>query len=71
MPLYIEGLHRTGNERRQAAIAIAEIGMPEGAAARDTLAEVLPQTSEVDKAEVTWAMVVLNDPALLGSRPWR
>ena len=36
--------------------------MPEGAAARDTLMEALPQTSEVDKAEVTWAMVVLNEP---------
>jgi HEAT repeat protein len=62
VPIMIEGLRESGNERRQAAIALAEIGMPAAAAARDALAEALPRTTEVDRAEVAWAMVVVNDP---------
>lgn len=62
IPIMIEGLRESGRERQQAALALAEIGLPAAAAARDALAEALPHTDPlVDRAEVAWAMVVTND----------
>ncbi len=63
MPIFIEGLHESGRERSQAALGVAEIGMPAAAAARDALAAALPTTDPMlDRAEVAWAMVVAEDP---------
>jgi HEAT repeat protein len=62
VPLLIEGLRRRGNERRQAALALAEIGLPAAASAKDALMNALPDTDErLDRADVTWALVVLQE----------
>ncbi|MDP3275834.1 MAG: hypothetical protein Q8Q09_11600 [Deltaproteobacteria bacterium] len=66
VPIMIEGVNRRGNERRQAALAIAELGPEIAGSARDALNTALPQTDPlVDRAEVAWALVVLGD-----SRSW-
>lgn len=63
MPIFIEGLQQSGRERQQAALGVAEIGMPAAAAAREALVSALPHTDPmIDRAEVTWAMVVAEDP---------
>ena len=64
--IMIEGIRRRGNERRQAALAVAELGPQVAASAKDALMEALPTTDErVDRADVTWALVVLQE-----SRAW-
>jgi hypothetical protein len=68
VPLLIEGLRGDAAERRQAALGLAEIGSPDANSARDALAAVLPQTGEVDRTEVAWAMVVLDDPRSASSK---
>jgi HEAT repeat protein len=61
--ILIEGLRRRGNERRQAALAIAELGPTAAASAKDALMAALPDTDErVDRADVAWALVVLGEP---------
>lgn len=60
--IMIEGIRRRGNERRQAALAVAELGPQVAASAKDALMEALPTTDErVDRADVTWALVVLGE----------
>lgn len=62
VPMMIDGLRRRGNERRQAALALAEIGLPAAASAKDALMAALPDTDErLDRADVTWALVVLQE----------
>ncbi len=63
MPIFIEGLQESGRERQQAALGVAEIGMPAAVAAREALNTALPHTNPTtDRAEVAWAMVVAEDP---------
>ncbi len=63
VPMLIDGLRGAATERRQSALGLAEIGLPAAASARDALAEVLPRTDpRIDRVEVAWAMVVLQDP---------
>lgn len=64
--IMIEGVQRRGNERRQAALALAELGPEVAGSAKDALMTALPDTDErVDRPEVTWALVVLGE-----SRAW-
>jgi HEAT repeat protein len=64
--IMIEGVRRRGNERRQAALAIAELGPTIAGAAKDALMAALADSDErVDRADITWALVVLGE-----SRAW-
>lgn len=63
VPMLIEGLAIPGNARAQAALGLAEIGLPAAESARSRLMEVLPTCVDPgDKVEVTWALVALNEP---------
>ncbi len=63
VPLLIEGLAVSGRSRQQSALGLAEIGLPAAEPARSALLDVLPQTDpQVDRLEVAWALVVLNEP---------
>jgi HEAT repeat protein len=62
LPILIDGLRRRGNERRQAALGIAELGPTVAASAKDALMAALPDTDErVDRPDVAWALVVLGE----------
>lgn len=63
VPMLIEGLSTPGAPRAQAAMGLAEIGMPYAEAARGRLLQVLPTTDPtLDRVEVVWALVVVNEP---------
>lgn len=63
VPMLIEGLDRPGTPRAQAAMGLAEIGMPYAEAARGRLLQILPTTEPtLDQVEVVWALVVVNEP---------
>ncbi|MEM7607218.1 MAG: HEAT repeat domain-containing protein, partial [Myxococcota bacterium] len=55
--------------RRSAAWALARIGLPAAESARGKLAEILPETNEVDRSQVLWTLAVLRtqDDAVLGT----
>ncbi len=60
--IMIEGVRRRGNERRQAALALAELGPTVAAPAKDVLFAALADSDErVDRADITWALVVLGE----------
>jgi HEAT repeat protein len=62
VPMLIEGLSMPGQGRAQAALGLAEIGLPAADTARAKLLEVLPSTTEqLDRIEVAWALVVLGE----------
>ncbi len=61
--MQIDGLAIPGAARAEAALGIAEIGLPAAEAARAPLLAALPQTDpQLDRVEVAWALVVLNEP---------
>ncbi len=63
VPMLIDGLAIPGVARAQAALGLAEIGLPAAAPAKERLLEVLPQTDpQRDRVEVAWALVALNEP---------
>lgn len=63
VPMLIDGLATPGAPRAQAAMGLAEIGMPHAEAARSRLLAILPTTEpNTDQVEVVWALVVLNEP---------
>ncbi|MBL8603524.1 MAG: hypothetical protein JNK72_16490 [Myxococcales bacterium] len=63
VPLLIEGLDTPGAPRAQAALGLAEIGLPAAEPARAALLRALPTTDpNTDRIEVAWALVVLNEP---------
>ncbi len=63
VPMLIEGLSEVGAGRKQAALGLAEIGLPAGASARSALMAVLPTADPAtEKLEVAWALVVLEEP---------
>ncbi len=61
VPQMVEALQEPGVVRRAAATALARIGLPGAQAAKETLWEVLPETSAVDRPQVVWALVKLED----------
>lgn len=64
VPLLIEGLRVPGASRAQAALGLAEIGLPAAASARGPLLAALPTTNpQTDKVEVAWALAVLQEPS--------
>lgn len=63
VPMLIEGLAEPGAGRKQAALGLAEIGLPAAAAAKSALLAVLPTADPVtERLEVAWALVVLQEP---------
>jgi HEAT repeat protein len=64
VPMLIDGLAFEGVPRSQAALGLAEIGLPAAASAKAPLLAVLPQTDpQRDRVEVAWALVALNESA--------
>jgi HEAT repeat protein len=63
VPMLIDGLALEGVGRAQAALGLAEIGLPAAEAAKPRLLDALPRTDpQRDRVEVAWALVVLNEP---------
>ncbi len=63
VPMLIEGLAEPGAGRKQAALGLAEIGLPAAASAKSALLAVLPTADPVtERLEVAWALVVLQEP---------
>ena len=64
VPMLIDGLAFEGVARAQAALGLAEIGLPAAESAKARLLAVLPLTDpQRDRVEVAWALVVLNEPS--------
>ncbi|MBC7170782.1 MAG: HEAT repeat domain-containing protein, partial [Polyangiaceae bacterium] len=61
VPLLIQQLDEAGAVRRSAAWALARIGLPGAATAKDKLMEVLPETDARDRAQVVWTLAVLQE----------
>lgn len=61
VPVLIEALADGGEVRRAAAQALAAIGPPAADPAKNALAEALPDTNEIDRTWVAWALAVLGD----------
>jgi HEAT repeat protein len=61
VPLYITGLDQRGEVRREAAIALANLGSPTADPARQKLLDVLPNTDALDRTQVVWALAVLGE----------
>jgi HEAT repeat protein len=61
VPLLVKQLDTPGVVRREAALALAAIGLPAGEPAKNKLVEVLPKTDEKDKPQVVWALAVLRE----------
>lgn len=59
--LLIAQLDEPGVVRRSAAWALARIGLPAAAPAKDKLMEVLPETDARDHAQVVWTLAVLRE----------
>jgi HEAT repeat protein len=63
LPMLIDGLRETGRTRAEAALGIAELGLPAAEGARSALLAALPLTDpQVDQVDVAWALVVLQEP---------
>jgi len=62
VPLITKELDKPGVVRREAALALAAIGLPAAASAKPKLLEVLPKSDEKDKPQVIWALAVLKEP---------
>jgi HEAT repeat protein len=63
VPMLIEGLDEPGAGRKQAALALAEIGLPAAAPAKGRLLAILPTADPAtEKLEIAWALVVLQEP---------
>lgn len=62
VPVLIEALSDSNELRRAAAQALAAIGPPAADSAKNALAQTLPETNEIDRTWVAWAMAVLGDP---------
>ena len=62
VPVLIEALEDGGELRRAAAQALAAIGPPAADSAKEALAQSLPDTNEIDRTWVAWALAVLGDP---------
>jgi len=60
VPLLIAKLDEAGVVRRDAAWALAEIGLPAAAAAKPKLLAVLPETDARDHAQVVWTLAKLG-----------
>lgn len=63
VPLITKHLDQPGLVRREAALALAAIGLPAGAPAKPKLLQVLPSSDAKDKPQVVWALAVLREPA--------
>ncbi len=64
VPMLIDGLAFEGVARAQAALGLAEIGLPAAESAKARLLAVLPLTNpQRDRVEVAWALVALNEPS--------
>jgi len=61
VPLYITGLSQRGAVRQHAALALANLGSPTADPARQALMDVLPETDELDRTQVVWALAVLGE----------
>jgi len=61
VPVLIEALDEGGELRRAAAQALAAIGPPAADPAKQALADALPDTNEIDRTWVAWALAVLGD----------
>lgn len=63
VPMLIDGLSEPGAGRKQAALGLAEIGLPAAAAAKSHLLAALPTADPAtEKLEIAWALVVLQEP---------
>lgn len=60
VPAIINELDNGGIVRRQAAAALVQIGRPAADPAKAKLLEVLPKTDARDRAQVVWALAVLD-----------
>lgn len=60
VPAIIDELENGGIVRRQAAAALVQIGRPAADAAKAKLLEELPKTDARDRAQVIWALAVLE-----------
>ncbi len=61
VPLFIQALDEPGIVRRDAAQALAAIGLPAAESAKQKLLDVLPTTDVIDRAAVVWALAVLRE----------
>ncbi len=62
VPLLVEALGRSGEERKAAAEALARIGAPAALPARDGLAAMLTSSDPGEKFIGAWALTALGDP---------
>ncbi|TAK19078.1 MAG: HEAT repeat domain-containing protein [Myxococcaceae bacterium] len=63
VPMLIDGLAEAGAGRKQAALGLAEIGLPAAAAAKPALLAILPTADPAtEQLEIAWALVVLQEP---------
>ena len=63
VPMLIDGLAEQGAGRKQAALGLAEIGLPAAAAAKPALLAILPTADPAtERLEIAWALVVLQEP---------
>lgn len=61
VPAIIEQLQYEGVVRREAAHALASIGLPAAEPAKQALLDVLPQTTARDRGQVIWTLCVLGE----------
>src|SRR5690606_13043263 len=61
VPMLIAGLDQAGVIRRDSAWALARIGLPAAAPAKEALLTVLPDTDARDYAQVVWTLAVLRE----------
>lgn len=61
LPLFVEGLDEPGLVRREAALGLAKVGLPDAEVGRKKLLAVLPDTDEQDRNQVVWALAVLGE----------
>lgn len=67
VPLLIEQLAEAGVVRRAAAGALATIGLPDAASAKPALLDAVDKTDARDRAQVVWALAVLQERAASGA----
>ncbi len=63
IPVLIQKLDNGGIVRRAAALALANIGLPDAEPAKQKLLDVLAETDERDGPQVVWALAVLREEA--------
>ncbi|MCA9582377.1 MAG: HEAT repeat domain-containing protein, partial [Myxococcales bacterium] len=61
VPMLVQALDEKGPVRRAAARALAAIGSPAADPAKGKLLAILPDTDEVDRSPVVWALAVLGE----------